>query len=314
MTKILVTGGAGFIGSHICDFLISKNYSVRVIDNLSTGNKKNVEHLINHPNFEFIYGDITNLELLRRICKDINMICHQAAIPSVPRSVEDPLTSHDTNVNGFLNILLIAKEYGIKRIVYASSSSVYGDDPNLPKVENFIGKQLSPYAVNKYINELYAKNFTDLYNMECIGLRYFNVFGPRQDPTSQYSGVISKFITKILSHEQPTINGDGTFSRDFTYVDNAVIANYLALTTTNKECFGNTFNIGCGDRITINDLLETIKKILSSDINALHGPVRKGDIPHSHANINKTIDMLKYKVVKRFEDGMIDTINFYKHN
>ena len=262
MKRILVTGGAGFIGSNITDFLLEKNYRVRVLDNLSTGNKNNLSHHSEHPNFEFMYGDITNLEHLRKACKDVDAICHQAALGSVPRSIEDPLSSHNANVNGYLNVLVAAKENNIKRVVYASSSSVYGDEPNLPKVEPRIGKQLSPYAVTKYIDELYGRLFSELYGMECIGFRYFNVFGPRQDPNGPYAAVIPKFIDCLKKGVSPTINGDGTYSRDFTYVENVVRANYLGLTVENPECFGQIFNIGAGGRVTIGEMYEMIKEIM----------------------------------------------------
>ena len=309
--KVLLTGGAGFIGSHLCDYLLENGYEVRVIDNLITGNKKNIEHHFNNKNFDFCYGDITNLETIRKVLDGIDIICHQAALGSVPRSVEDPLSSHNANVNGFLNILLAAKEKNIKRIVYASSSSVYGDEQELPKIENKIGKQLSPYAITKYIDELYAKNFTELYNMECIGLRYFNVFGPRQDPNGAYAAVIPKFITSLKNNKQPIINGDGSYSRDFTYVKNVIEANYLALTTTNNKCFGQVFNIGAGGRITILEMFNSIKNILNLDIKPILGENRKGDIPHSNANINKASEFLGYNPKISFNEGIKLTIDYY---
>lgn len=309
--KILVTGGAGFIGSHICDYLLENNHQVRVIDNLITGNKKNIEHHLNNTNFEFFYGDISNLENVRKACKDIDAICHQAALGSVPRSIEDPLSSHNANVNGFLNILLVAKENNIKRIVYASSSSVYGDEQQLPKVENRIGKQLSPYAITKYIDEIYGRIFTDLYGMECIGMRYFNVFGPRQDPNGAYAAVIPKFITSLKNNISPTINGDGNYSRDFTFVKNVVEANYLALTTKNHKCFGEIFNIGAGGRITILEMYNSIKGIIGSELNPTFGPIRKGDIPHSNANIDKAKELLNYNPQINFNEGIKLTINYY---
>ena len=304
MKRILVTGGAGFIGSNITDFLLEKNYRVRVLDNLSTGNKNNLSHHSEHPNFEFMYGDITNLEHLRKACKDVDAICHQAALGSVPRSIEDPLSSHNANVNGYLNVLVAAKENNIKRVVYASSSSVYGDEPNLPKVEPRIGKQLSPYAVTKYIDELYGRLFSELYGMECIGFRYFNVFGPRQDPNGPYAAVIPKFIDCLKKGVSPTINGDGTYSRDFTYVENVVRANYLGLTVENPECFGQIFNIGAGGRVTIGEMYEMIKESMGLDIKANHKENRKGDIPHSNANVDKAKELLGYTPNIDFKTGI----------
>ena len=232
--NILVTGGAGFVGSNIVEYLLKNNVKcVRILDNLSTGNKNNIQPFLDkYDNIEFLWGDITNLETCRKAVNNIDIICHQAALGSVPRSMNDPLSSHNSNVNGFFNILLAAKENNIKRIVYASSSSVYGDHPVLPKVEQNIGKQLSPYAITKYIDELYGNIFTKCYGMECIGLRYFNIFGPRQDPNGAYAAVIPKFISSMKKNIRPIINGDGNYSRDFTYIDNAVQVNILALTTT----------------------------------------------------------------------------------
>lgn len=314
MLKILVIGGAGFIGSHVCDFLINNNYYVRVLDNLSTGNKNNINHLLKNNRFEFMYGDICNIEVVKEACNNINLICNLAAIPSVQRSIKDPLTSHNSNVNGFLNILLVAKEFNIKRIVYASSSSVYGDSINLPKKEEIIGNQLSPYALTKYINELYANLFTKLYNMELIGLRFFNIFGPRQDPYSPYSSVISKFITNSLNKQISTINGKGDFSRDFTYVDNVVSFINLSLFTKNKETFGQVYNVGCGGRITILDLYNTIANNLNLKLDPIFGPELVGDVPHSCANISKGIKDLNYKVVKTFDVGINETIKWYAEN
>jgi UDP-N-acetylglucosamine 4-epimerase len=304
MKRILVTGGAGFIGSNITDFLLEKNYRVRVLDNLSTGNKNNLSHHSENPNFEFMYGDITNLEHLRKACKDVDAICHQAALGSVPRSIEDPLSSHNANVNGYLNLLVAAKENNMKRVVYASSSSVYGDEPNLPKVEPRIGKQLSPYAVTKYIDELYGRLFSELYGMECIGFRYFNVFGPRQDPNGPYAAVIPKFIDCLKKGIAPTINGDGTYSRDFTYVENVVQANYLGLTVENPDCFGQIFNIGAGGRVTIGEMYEMIRESMGVDIKANHKENRKGDIPHSNANVDKAKELLGYIPKIDFKTGI----------
>jgi UDP-N-acetylglucosamine 4-epimerase len=313
MKRILITGGAGFIGSNITDFLLEKNYMVRVLDNLSTGNKNNLSHHSGNPNFEFMYGDVTNLEHVRKACKDIDAICHQAALGSVPRSIEDPLSSHNANVNGYLNILVAAKENNIKRVVYASSSSVYGDEPNLPKLESRIGKQLSPYAVTKYIDELYGRLFSELYDMECIGFRYFNVFGPRQDPNGPYAAVIPKFIDCLKKGIAPTINGDGKYSRDFTYVENVVQANFLGLTVENPNCFGQIFNIGAGGRITIGEMYEMIRESMGVDLKANHRENRKGDIPHSNANVDKAKELLGYEPKIDFKTG-IKLLLQYNHS
>ena len=313
MKTILITGGAGFIGSNITQYILNNtNYKVRILDNLSTGNKNNIQNLLDsNENLEFIYGDISNLEICRKACHGVNMICHQAALGSVPRSIDDPLSSHNSNVNGFLNILWTAKEKNIKRIVYASSSSVYGDHPELPKVEDKTGNLLSPYAATKGIDEIYAGIFTRCYGMECIGLRYFNIFGPRQDPNGAYAAVIPKFINIMKDGKQPIINGDGLNSRDFTYVDNAVQANYLALNTENEKCFGETFNIGCEGQSTLIELVNIINKHLETNINPIFGSPRPGDIAHSNANINKAKNILGYDPKVLFEEGIIKTIKYY---
>ena len=304
--SILVTGGSGFIGSNIVEYLLENNVKfVRVLDNLSTGKKTNIEFLLaKYSNLEFMYGDITNLETCRIAVKGIDIVCHQAALGSVPRSVNDPLSSHISNVNGFLNILLASKEAGIKRIVYASSSSVYGDNPTLPKVEENTGNVLSPYAATKAVDEIYAGVFTKCYGMECIGLRYFNIFGPRQDPNGAYAAVIPKFIQLMKNNIRPPINGDGTYSRDFTFVSNAVYANVLGMLTNNSDTFGQTFNVGCGGQYSLNELVRAINKGLGTNIEPVYGSLRPGDISHSNANITKAETMLKYKVLVKFEDGI----------
>lgn len=312
MKRILVTGGAGFIGSNITDFLLSKGYRVRVFDNLATGYKDNIKHHLSNPDFEFMYGDITNLDSLRKACVDVDAICHQAALGSVPRSIVDPLSSHNTNVNGFLNLLLAAKENGVRRIVYASSSAVYGDEPNLPKVETRIGKPLSPYAITKYIDEMYGKIFSELYEMECIGLRYFNVFGPRQDPNGAYAAVIPKFIDSLKKGVAPVINGDGTYSRDFTYIENVVQANFLALTTDNTDCYGQAINIGAGGRVTIGEMYDMIREVMEVNINVVHGDKRKGDIPHSNANIDRAKELLGYQPEVQFKEGIAKLLQSWK--
>jgi len=313
--RFLVTGGAGFIGSHIVEYLLQNNAKlVRVIDNLSTGYYENIRKFKQYHNFEFKYGDITNYKICDDVMENIDVVCHQAAIGSVPKSIKDPLTSHHSNVDGFLNVLHAAKENNIKRFVYASSSSVYGDDINLPKNEQSIGQQLSPYAITKYIDELYANIYTRLYNMECIGLRYFNVFGPKQDPHGPYAAVIPKFIISIINNKNPIINGDGTFSRDFTYVKNIVDANIKSCLTNNKECYGKIFNIGTNNQITILELVNLINHILQKNIDPVFGNMREGDIQHSHADITKAKTMLNYTPLVRFEDGLIETIKYFQYN
>jgi len=329
--SILVTGGAGFIGSHIVDFLLERGHKVVVLDNMFSGKHENMAHNMLNPDFTFCYGDITDLNTVRSIFikHNVKSVCHQAAVGSVPRSVDDPLTSHNTNVNGFLNILIVMKELGVKRIVYASSSSVYGDNTQLPKIEDYIGKPLSPYAITKYIDELYANIFSKLYDLECIGLRYFNVFGARQDPNSIYSAVIPKFITKILNNEQVVINGDGSFSRDFTHVSNVVNANYLALTTDNDKCFREVFNIGLGGCISILELYNIISdsiitinkqspsvssqllKNLNNINNVIFAQVRNGDVPHSNASIDKAKELLQYNPVIDFNEGIRLTVKHF---
>ena len=312
MNNILITGGAGFIGSNILEYLTNKSNSIRILDNLSTGNKKNIDNILDtYKNVEFMYGDISDLEVCRKAVKGMDVICHQAALGSIPRSINDPISSHNSNVDGFLNILFAANENGIKRVVYASSSSVYGDHPDLPKKEENTGKVLSPYAATKFIDEIYADVFTKCYGMECIGLRYFNIFGPRQDPNGAYAAVIPKFIDLMKKGEQPTINGEGEFSRDFTYVDNAVQANVLALTTTNSDCFGEVFNIGAGGQTSILELFSVIKEELKLNIEPIFGDKRDGDIPHSNADISKAKNMLGYDPKISFEDGIIKTIKYY---
>jgi len=304
--RVLVTGGAGFIGSNIVETLLKNGVGyVRVIDNLSTGKMANLQPLLNHyDNVEFMYGDIANKEACKLAVKNIHVITNQAALGSVPRSISDPLSSHIANVNGFLNILIAAKEENIKRVVYASSSSIYGDHPDLPKTEEKTGNLLSPYAATKAIDEIYAGVFTRCYGMECIGLRYFNIFGPRQDPHGPYAAVIPKFIDLMKKDENPLINGDGSYSRDFTYVENAVQANILALTTENEKCFGEAFNIGAGGQTTLLELIKEIQENLQTTIEPIFGPLRPGDIPHSNANITKARAMLGYDPKISFKEGM----------
>jgi len=312
-SSILVTGGAGFIGSHIVEFLLKNGAKfVRVLDNLSTGSKSNIDFLLQqYSNVEFVWGDIRNLEACRDACRNINMICHQAALGSIPRSIDYPLNSHEVNVNGMVNMLIAAQEHGIKRFVYASSSSVYGTNNEPTKIEAENGEPLSPYAVTKCVGELYASIFTKVYHLECIGLRYFNVFGPRQDPNGVYAAVIPKFIKLMSNGIAPTINGDGTYSRDFTYVDNIVYANFLALTTTNANCFGEVFNVGTNNSISINKLYQSLKKLTNYTGEVIHGPNRLGDVPYSNASISKISEMLGYKPMIYFDEGLEKTVKFF---
>ena len=298
--KILVTGGAGFIGSNIIEYLI-KNNKIICLDNLITGKKENIEIFLDNPNFKFIEGDITNTSDCDRACKGNDLILHQAALGSVPRSIENPIRTNDININGFLNILWSAKKYNIKRIVYAASSSTYGDSKKLPKIENQIGLPLSPYAVTKYVNELYAGVFANLYDLELIGLRYFNVFGRKQDPNGAYAAAIPKFIKAFINYQSPIIHGDGSQSRDFTYIDNVIQANELAATTKNKNALNQVYNVACGEQTFLNDLVETLKELLSKfdnqieNVNVSIWSERIGDIKHSLASIDKAQKLLNYQ-------------------
>lgn len=311
---LLITGGCGFIGSHLVEKLTPLYKKVIVIDNLITGHKSNIEPFLKkYNNLEFIYCDLCDMENLRKIFRDytIDQVCHQAALGSVPRSVDDPLSSHNNNVNGFLNILVCCKNYGVKRVVYASSSSVYGDNDILPKQENKVGNVLSPYAATKKIDEIYANIFWRCYKIETIGTRYFNVFGPRQDPNGPYAAVIPKFIDLMRKNKSPTINGDGSFSRDFTFVDNVVQANLLALNTTNNKAFGEAFNIGAGGNTTILQLFNVLKEKLNFDGDVKFVMKRTGDIPHSHADITKAKTILGYNPKIKFSEG-ISKLVMYK--
>lgn len=310
--RVLVTGGAGFIGSHICDELIKQDHYVLVIDNLSTGSIKNIEHLQGHKNFMLIVADITDKDCCYNIMDnyDLDAVCHQAALGSVPRSIATPDITHDSNVIGFFNILNNARILGIKRFVYASSSSVYGSDTNSPKLESIMGQPLSPYAASKYIDEVYAQVFNRCYNMETIGLRYFNIFGPRQSPKGPYAAVIPKFINHCINNEQAHIYGDGSYSRDFTYVMNAVYANIMALTTTNEEAFGQAYNIGSEENTSINSLYSIIAhECNKSHISPIHKEPRQGDVPHSMASIEKAQKYIGYKVIVPFRQGIKETVN-----
>lgn len=312
--RILITGGAGFIGSNLVENLLQdeKVSLVRVLDNLATGSLKNIEGYKNHPKFDFIEGDIRSYEACLTACDGIDLISHQAALGSVPRSINDPLTTNNVNITGTLNIFTAAKEKGIKRVVYAASSSTYGDHPGLPKVEDKIGNPLSPYAVTKLVNELYAKVYASLYNMEFIGLRYFNIFGPRQNPNGPYAAVIPLFAEALLNNKQPVINGDGSHSRDFTFVDNAVLANKLSLFTTNKEAINQVYNIACGEQTSLLELFNGLKKEAAISLQPVFGPERKGDVKHSLADISKARQLLGYSPVVNVAEGLQKTFSWYK--
>lgn len=318
--KILITGGAGFIGSNLCDYFISQNYSVRCLDNFATGHRHNIAHLAQHPNFELIEGDIRDMDTCRKSVDGIDYVLHQAALGSVPRSINDPITSNEVNVNGFINMLVASRDAKVKRFVYAASSSTYGDSVNLPKIEEVIGKPLSPYAITKYVNELYADVFSKTYAIECIGLRYFNVFGRRQDPNGAYAAVIPKFVMQLMKHESPVINGKGDFSRDFTYIDNVIQMNELAMLTESPEAVNTVYNTAVGDRTTLNDLTHYLKEFLSAydnkikNVEILHGPERLGDIPHSLASIEKAQKLLNYQPSHKIDKGLKEAVAWYWEN
>ncbi|MEJ6506336.1 MAG: SDR family oxidoreductase [Crocinitomicaceae bacterium] len=315
--KIVVTGGAGFIGSNTCDDLISNKHDVVCLDNFLSGKRENIQHLMNHSQFTLREGDIRDLETCKKAVKGANLVLHLAALGSVPRSIADPVTTNDININGSLNMIVATRDEGIKRFVYAASSSTYGDSDSLPKVEHIIGSPLSPYAITKYVSELYADVFAKTYGMECIGLRYFNVFGRRQDPKGAYAAVIPKFTALLLNHQRPIINGDGSFSRDFTYIDNVIQINKLALFTKNEDALNEVYNVAFGESSTLNELYEEIKSNLAkydpnlADIKSVHGPNRKGDIPHSLASIDKAQRLLGYKPEFSLKSGLQTTMKWY---
>jgi UDP-N-acetylglucosamine 4-epimerase len=318
--NILVTGGAGFIGSNLVEELLHLGNTVTCLDNFATGKRENIQPFLSNPNFTLIEGDIRDLETCRKAVKNQEYVLHEAALGSVPRSINDPITTNDVNISGFLNMLVASRDEGIKRFVYAASSSTYGDSKALPKVEDKIGKPLSPYAITKYVNELYADVFAKTYGMECIGLRYFNVFGRRQDPNGAYAAVIPLFVKKFITHESPVINGDGEYSRDFTYVDNVVQMNLRALTTTNPEAVNQVYNTAFGERTTLNQLVEYLKEYLSAydkeiaNVEVLHGPNRAGDIPHSLANVDKAKTLLNYNPKFSMRQGLKEACDWYWEN
>ena len=318
--KILVTGGAGFIGSNLCETLLNKGNKVVCLDNFATGKKENIEGFIKDPNFILMVGDIRNFDDCLNATNDVDYVLHQAALGSVPRSIKDPITSNEVNVSGFLNMLVASRDNGVKRFIYAASSSTYGDSESMPKVEHIIGKPLSPYAITKYVNELYADIFSKTYGLETIGLRYFNVFGRKQDPNGAYAAVIPKFVGQLMKGKSPVINGDGNYSRDFTYIDNVIQANLLSIVTTDEKAVNNIYNIAYGDRNTLNDLTDYIKMYLSefdskiSNINVIYGPNRPGDIPHSHANVDKAKEKLNYNPHFNLKKGLKEAVKWYWEN
>jgi len=308
MRTCLVTGGAGFIGSHLVRALVHRGDRVVVLDNLSTGKLENLNGLLDL--ITFVEGSITDQQTARRCCEGVEVVFHEAALASVPRSVDDPVTSHLHNVDGTLTMLEASRAAGVGRFVYAASSSAYGDSPELPKRETMRYAPLSPYAVQKYVGELYLPIYDSLFGLSCVGLRYFNVFGPRQDPESQYAAVIPIFITAVLAGRAPTINGDGTFSRDFTFIDNVVHANLLAAEA--RDPGGVTVNIACGDRISLNELYGKIQRFAGSDIPAVHGPARPGDVPHSQADISLAGEVLGFTPQVDFTTGLEQTVRWYR--
>ena len=317
---ILVTGGAGFIGSNLCEALLEKGNKVVCLDNFATGKRENIEEFLEDPNFTLIEGDIRKLKDCLKATKDVDYVLHQAALGSVPRSIKDPITSNEVNVNGFLNMLVASRDNGVKRFVFAASSSIYGDSQSMPKVENIIGKPLSPYAITKYVNELYADIFSKTYGLETIGLRYFNVFGRRQDPSGAYAAVIPKFVSHLMNGESPVINGDGNYSRDFTYIDNVIQANLLSLVTTNEKAINTIYNVAYGDRNTLNDLMRYLKEYLSEfdskilNIEVIYGPNRAGDVPHSHASVEKAKELLNYNPQFSLQQGLKEAVKWYWKN
>jgi len=314
--NILITGGAGFIGSNLCEHFIANN-KVVCLDNFITGKRENLEKVINHPNFTLIEGDIRNPEDCNTACKGIDVVLHQAALGSVPRSIVDPLTSNNINITGFLNMLIAVKDNGIKRFVYAASSSTYGDSKELPKVEENIGSPLSPYAVTKYVNELYANVFSSLHNIEVIGLRYFNVFGRKQNPEGAYAAAIPKFIKSFMNHQSPTVHGDGTQTRDFTYIDNVIQANELAASTQNADALNQVYNVACGDETVLTDLILKLRDLLGEfdaeikDIDITYGPERVGDVRYSLASIEKGKRYLGYHPTHTVDKGLEEAIDWY---
>ena len=317
---ILITGGAGFIGSNLCEYFLGLGHKVICLDNFSTGHHHNLKDFINDSNFKLIEGDIRNSADCALAVEGVDYVLHQAALGSVPRSINDPVTTNDVNVSGFLNMLVASRDAKVKRFIYAASSSTYGDSQGLPKVEDVIGKPLSPYAITKYVNELYAEIFSKTYGLETIGLRYFNVFGRKQDPKGAYAAVIPKFVMQLMNYESPVINGDGNYSRDFTYIDNVIQMNELAMTSQNPQAVNTVYNTAFGDRNTLNDLVGYLKKYLAefdskiADVAIVYGANRVGDIPHSLASITKAKDLLGYDPKYSLQDGLKEAVSWYWNN
>lgn len=322
MYKVLVTGGAGFIGSNLCEHLLQEGHRVVCLDNFATGKFENIEKLLreNRDRFTLVVGDIRKLEDCSKAVEGVEYVFHEAALGSVPRSINDPITSNEVNVSGFLNMLVASRDAGVKRFMYAASSSTYGDSKNLPKVEDIIGRPLSPYAITKYVNELYADVFARTYGMECIGLRYFNVFGRRQSPDGAYAAVIPKFVQQLMKYESPLINGDGEYSRDFTYIDNVIQMNMLAMNIRNTEAVNTVYNTAYGENTTLNELVGYLKEFLSeydpaiAGVEIKYGPVRKGDIPHSLASIDKARKLLGYAPEFDIKRGLKEAVTWYWEN
>lgn len=320
MSKILITGGAGFIGSNLVEHFLGKGHQVVVLDNFATGHRHNLEQHSGNTVFTLIEGDIRNNSDCQKAVEGADYVLHQAALGSVPRSIKDPQTSNEVNVTGFLNMLVAARDAGVKRFIYAASSSTYGDSENLPKVEDIIGNPLSPYAITKYVNELYADIFSKTYGLETIGLRYFNVFGRRQDPNGAYAAVIPLFVKKFMNHESPVINGTGDYSRDFTYIDNVIQMNERAMTTDNVNAVNTVYNTAVGDRTTLNQLVGYLKEFLTeydaeiAQVEIVHGPNRQGDIPHSLASIDKARQLLGYEPTHVIREGLQEAVKWYWDN
>jgi UDP-N-acetylglucosamine 4-epimerase len=319
-SRVLVTGGAGFIGSNLVESLLNSGNSVVCLDNFSTAKRENLKEFISNTDFKLIEGDIRNYDDCLKAVENIDIVFHEAALGSVPRSIKDPITSTDVNIGGFVKILFAAKESGVKRFIYAASSSTYGDHPDLPKVEDKTGSPLSPYAITKYVDELFACNFAQTYGIDVIGLRYFNVFGRRQDPDGAYAAVIPKFMKMLMKHEVPLINGDGSVSRDFTYIDNVVQANHLASVVHNKAALNQVYNVAHGERTSLNQLFFLIRKLAAGfdvdilTIEPIYGPARVGDIPHSLASIEKAKKLLYYSPTFNVEDGLKEAVKWYWEN
>ena len=318
--KILVTGGAGFIGSNLCEYLLASQAYVVCLDDFSTGHLHNIKEFLNNNRFKLIEGDIRDIETCQSACMGQDFILHQAALGSVPRSLKDPISSNEVNVSGFLNMLVAARDNKVKRFIFAASSSTYGDSKELPKIEDKIGKPLSPYAITKYVNELYADIFSKSYGLQTIGLRYFNVFGRRQDPNGAYAAVIPLFIKQLMNYKSPLINGDGSYSRDFTYIDNVIQMNILAITTNCEQAINQIYNTAVGDRTTLIELVNSLKKHLSEfdpkikDVVIKYGPNREGDIPHSLASVDKAKKLLKYNPSHQIDSGIKESIKWYYKN